>query len=214
MMIDWNTSAPLIGQRTKCKSLGFDYMWFWPPSDDNETPQSVTPLSCREHDVSFTPPLCSVYNLLYLLMLPGKSGLYWDFHLTVCVYVQSVYAGLAPRTCSFVDVFVVAVWDELKWQGVRLPPLFFHSPSPPVKWLLRSFNGERRCGPLSDSCRLLWACACWLMAPLKWCSCQSSTFIRPRYLVIVIPQWEKKVGRWVQVGADVIQRSRLTGPHL
>lgn len=141
-----------------------------------------------------------------------KVGCTEDFNFSV--YVQFVYAGLAPHTCSLVDVFVVAVWDKLKWQGVRLPPLFFHSPSPPVKWLLRSFNGERRCGPLSDSCRLLWACACWLMAPLKWCSCQSSTFIRPRYLVIVIPQWEKKVGRWVQVGADVIQRSRLTGPHL
>lgn len=28
-----------------------------------------------------------------------------------------------------------------------------------------------------------------LMAPLKRCSCQSSTFIRPRHLVIVIPRW-------------------------
>lgn len=76
------------------------------------------------------------------------------------------------------------------------------------------FKRERRCGPPSGSCRLLWACACWLMAPLKRCSCQSSTFIRAWYLVIVIPQWEKKVGRWVQVGADVSERSRLTGAHL
>ena len=52
------------------------------------------------------------------------------------------------------------------------------------------------------------------MAPLKRCSCQSSTFIRAWYLVIVIPQWEKKVGRWVQVGADVSERSRLTGARL
>lgn len=54
----------------------------------------------------------------------------------------------------------------------------------------------------------------WLMAPLKHCSCQSSTFIRPRHLVIVIPQqggWQ--VGRWVQAGGDVIWRSLLTGPH-
>lgn len=41
-------------------------------------------------------------------------------------------------------------------------------------------------GLCQDSCRLLWVCACWLMASLKCCSCHSSTFIRPQYLVIVI----------------------------
>lgn len=73
-----------------------------------------------------------------------------------------------------------------------------------------TFRREWCCGPPSDSCRLLWACARWLMTPLKRCLCQSSTFIRPQNLVIVIPQREKKVGRWVQVGADVSKRSQRT----
>lgn len=87
---------------------------------------------------------------------------------------------------------------------------FIFPSSPPVKLLQRSFKREQQCGALSDSCILLWACAGWLIASLKRCSCQSSTFITPQHLVIVIPQCEKKVDRWVQVGAHVSKRSWLT----
>ena len=191
-------------------------LWFWPHAVDHETPQTVMPWSFGEHDVSCIPPFCLLLlpwcttsciclSCLVIGGCPGISTLLWVCACTVCV----CNLGSTHMSTCRCFILMAAVWEEVN-DKVYCCLLNGFAPSPQLTdfWDLEK---ERRCWPQSYSCGLLRACAGWLMAPLKRCSCQSSTFIRPLYLVIVIPQCEKKVGRWVQVGADVSERSQLTG---
>lgn len=81
------------------------------------------------------------------------------------------------------------------------------------KWVLDYLKGSR-CGTLWASAGLAWllcACADWLMGALKGYSCQSSCFNDPLYLVIVIPQCEKRRQVSGVVGADVTMGSKRLG---
>lgn len=137
-----------------------------------------------------------------------------SIQLRACDHITCMHAWLPPCvTCaSFFSLLPFVVWDELNDKVWGCLLYFFDLTS--GKMTLEIFKREQRCCPPSDSCRLLGACAGWLIAPLKRRPCQSSTFIRLRYLVIVIPLCEETVGRWAHEGADIGEGSRLTGLHL